>query len=171
MKNCYEKTVQNMASVMVYNIRNTIRQYCAKKRSRKTDELIVVGKCINEHLQQNDVCIVEFINATSQLIPLKEEKNKIPHTCCNYVQSMKCIKEHIRTVPCAAQNETLLMEFLRKIFGPMVDLMCGDYSESNNKCRELGPAPKPNKPNTKRYVSFVILLTDLLKSMKNFGGF
>lgn len=66
------------------------------------------------------------------------------------------------------------MEMLSGLFANMVDFSCGEYSDSSDKCDELGPIQVPveekqepieKKRTNSKYTSFMFALIDLLQSM------
>lgn len=170
-KSCYEKSLQNTVSIFVYTIRNTVRQYCGKKLSSRSKKLINASNCLNEHIRNNDKCLVNFNDRTRALIPTDDDAMKIPYSCCIYIDTMNCYRKQIASTACAAKDEDLLMEFMTSLFTPLVDLLCGDYNPSTNRCDSvIVPKGDPSyKENS--YYSFVFVLIDLLQSMKGFHAF
>lgn len=62
-----------------------------------------------------------------------------------------------------------MMDFIRGIFGSVVDVMCGEYNEYTNKCKELSPAPQFKLENRRTYESFIFVLLDLFDTLNTFS--
>lgn len=123
-KKCYKKEILDMANVLVYSIKSNVRQFCRKK-TKKLTKLLENTPCINTVIQDNR-CIVLFANNTKQLIPAKmSDQSKIRHTCCFYVESMRCSDEYLDALPCIRDNKEIMLDFVRGIFGSFIDVMCG----------------------------------------------
>lgn len=80
LKACYRKEMQDIANLIIYSVKSTMRMFC-RKRSKKLDALLAATPCFNRHLRPDDGCIMQFVNETKQLIPIKQHNLKIPHTC------------------------------------------------------------------------------------------
>ena len=78
---CYQKSVRDQANILIYSIRQNLRRFCGKKGSKLVKNYIKLGPCANKYAQQNDFCIAKFTNQTKQLINIKDDSKKIPHTC------------------------------------------------------------------------------------------
>ena len=85
-----------------------------------------------------------------------------------YVDSLKCSDGFLESVPCIRKHKELMLDFVRGIFGSMVDIMCGDYNENTTRCEELEPLPKSRNHSRKQYNNFVFLMIDLLDTIKSF---
>src|SRR5699024_8578195 len=85
-----------------------------------------------------------------------------------YVKSMKCSDDVMTKTPCIGEHKEMLLDFLRGLFGNFAASFCREYNETTERCRELGPPPKPQKKNKKHYTTFLFVLLDLLESFTNF---
>lgn len=169
MKNCYPKEVQDMANLMIYSVKSNVRLFCRKK-TKKLIKLMEQTPCINREIVRDDVCLKKFSNDTLALIPWKgDDQTKMKHVCCNYVASMQCADDYMENVPCIRNNKGLMMDFIRGIFGSVVDVMCGEYNEYTNKCKELSPAPQFKLENRRTYESFIFVLLDLFDTLNTFS--
>lgn len=83
-RNCYNKDIQDYASIMIYTTKQNLRKYCGKQGSRTVRDLLKLAPCANKYVRpapQPMDCLNEFINKTAQLVNIKPDKVKIPHTC------------------------------------------------------------------------------------------
>lgn len=167
MKNCFEKTVKDYASMAIYTIRVNMKRFCGKEGSKQTREWLKLGPCANKHIQPYDICFQKFINQTKVLINIADDKKKFPHTCCNFVEGVRCGEAFLNNVPCIRPYANMFMDIFRGASGQMVDLACGDYNEQTDACERLGPPPKPVKPNKNRYKTAALVLIELLASIKD----
>lgn len=165
---CYKPEIRDMVKILIFSVKNMIKQFC-KKRSKKLSELLIVAKCVNEEIT-NDRCMHNFINKTSTFQYLSDDKKKLPYTCCEYNAALNCVENMIESIPCAAKNIQVTMDFVKGLFGNIANFACGEYSESTTRCEELGPPKVPlslTKP--KKYETFMFVLIDLLESMESFN--
>lgn len=79
-RTCYAKDVLDLANIVVYSVKNGIKQFC-RKRTKKLKKLLTVTPCINKHIQRRDRCIAGFINETKQLINIEQDNLKIRYAC------------------------------------------------------------------------------------------
>ncbi|CAG2167406.1 unnamed protein product [Oppiella nova] len=94
------------------------------------------------------------------------DKRKIPHNCCEYFRIFSCSETRMRTVKgCTEQQIDITLDWIRSLFGNVIDLICSDYTEGSDKCSSLEPVPKKRK-NQRRPKSFMLPLVDLLASFK-----
>ncbi len=146
-----------------------IKQFC-KKRSKKLSKLFPIAQCINSQVN-NDRCMRNFIQHTATFQYLPDDAKKLPYTCCEYNAALECIEQMIESIPCAAKDLQVTMDFVKGLFGNMANFACGEYSESTTRCQELGPPPKMQIPQkkSKKYETVMFVLIDLLESMKGFS--
>ncbi len=170
MKTCFKKEIVHLATVYLYSVRSTFnRRLCAKNLKRATP-LVEGAACLNRHYFPNDRCIDAFVNATAQLVPLADDRLKMPHVCCNGVKLIACLNRQIDSHACLVPNRDRLLGILQGAISGVSDLACSEYTESSDKCDRLGEPPKPVKPNKKIYHAVVLVLIDLIVSMKNFAA-
>lgn len=176
IKQCLRrKDIADLTAVILYSVKSSlVRQYCGRARSRKrVANLIKVSPCLNRHFLPQDRCITGFINATAALVALPDDGRKIPHTCCNYVRTLGCFEAQIEAQPCLLADRERILTIIKGLFNGVTDLMCGEYTEATDRCRQLGPppsAPLGPKNNSRHYASFIFLLTDLLASTASFSS-
>lgn len=60
------------------------------------------------------------------------------------------------------------MDYFRTGTSSITDIMCGDYTASTDACAKLGPPPKALTPNTKKYLTPMAMLIDLMESITDF---
>lgn len=70
-----------MANVLIYSIKNNVRQFCRKKTKKLTKLLQNTG-CINRNFIKDDKCLVLYANNTKELINWKgEDQIKVRYAC------------------------------------------------------------------------------------------
>lgn len=166
-RDCYQKDIRDMASVMVYSLKRVLRQFCSSKGSRnsRVARLLESAQCINKNIQKDDHCLRLFSEKTKKLIYTEaDDKTKIKHACCSHVESMKCSTDVLESVPCLRKNKDFLLSFVREIFGNFVGNFCRDLDH----CNELSPLPPPKSIPERKYNTFLFVLLDLLESFKSF---
>jgi len=180
-KECYAKSVQDYANILIYTTKRNLRKYCGKKGSRVVREMLKLAPCANKHVKGNPEtakCYVRYFNQTSQLINIKNDMIKIPHACCYFVEAIKCAEDFMNSIDCLRPHVPMLMDYFRTGTSSISDIMCGEYNDQTDACAKLGPAPAPAKRNTKKYLTPTSLLIDLMESIKDYtpspnmaGGF
>ena len=166
-KACFEKTVKDYTSLVVYTVRVNLKRFCGKQGSKMTREFLKMGPCANRYIQPNDHCFVRFINATKGLINIADDSKKFPHVCCNFVEGVRCGETFLNSVACIRPYVPMLMDLFRGASSSIADLACGEYNEGTDACEKLGPPPKPLKPNRNRYSTVALVLIELLASIKD----
>lgn len=169
IRECVPKNVADMTVMILYTIKgNLLRRYCSpsEKSVKEGAKLIGMAPCINTYLQPDDRCRMRFVNQTKQLVNVKDDWIKMPHICCNYVESMRCLDQQLNEHECLRTHHDYLMDLSRSFITSISDIMCGDYNEDTDRCDKLAPAPAPEKLNTKSYKTFIWVMTDILASMK-----
>lgn len=81
---------------------------------------------------------------------------------------MKCIENFLDKFPCARKDREIILDFIRGLSGNMIDVMCGDYNETTNKCSELKVPHIPSVKVKRDYKTFIFVLIDLVESMEDF---
>lgn len=81
IRRCYLPEVRDVAKVVVYSVKNTIKTYCKKRKSKKLLTLLGVAPCINKELHNKNTCIKKFATQVHELQFIENDKVKIPHTC------------------------------------------------------------------------------------------
>lgn len=168
IRECVPKKVADMTVMILYTIKgNLLRRYCSGEKSAKeAAKLIGMAPCINAYLQPDDRCSMRFVNQTKQLVNVKDDWVKMPHICCNYVESMRCLDRQLNEHECLRRHHDYLMDLSRSFITSISDIMCGDYNEDTDRCDKLGPPPTPKTFNSKQYKTFIWVMTDILASMK-----
>lgn len=169
-KTCFKKEIVHLATVYLYSVRNTFNRRLCAKNLKKAAPLVESASCLNRQYFPNDRCIDVFVNATAQLVPLADDSLKMPHVCCNGVKLIACLNQQIDSHACLVPNRDRLLAILQGAISGVSDLACSEYTESSDKCDRLGAPPKPEKPNKKTYHAVVLVLIDLIVSMKNFAA-
>jgi len=171
-KECYEKSIRDYAQILIYTTKRNLRKYCGKKGSKVVKEMLKLAPCANKHIKNvraNSApmkCMIAYINATSELIHIKEDKIKIPHACCFFQEGIKCAEEFLTSIPCMRAHVPTLMEYFRTGTGSITELVCGEYNDQTDACERLGRPPTPTeKHESKRYLTPTSLLIDLIESM------
>ncbi|KAI2804599.1 hypothetical protein BLOT_003586 [Blomia tropicalis] len=172
-KSCFKKDVKHLGSVYLYSVRNTFnRRICGPKNVKKVQPLIQdANNCINRHYYtKGHDCILSFTNHTAQLVTLKDDKIKFPHVCCNNIKLMACLNGVIDSNQCLQPHRDRLLSVITGAASGISDIACGEFTDSSDKCDRLGSPPIPEVPNRKKYHALVLVLIDLVVSMKNFSS-
>lgn len=142
---CLKGQSKNIVSVITYSIKSTTNGYCKNPNSKRATELVDSAKCANRATYGK--CQHEFIDRIWSTESLKSQ-DKLAHTCCGYVDVAKCIRIQSKGVPeCTEKRIELNHQYIKRFFDAAVDVICGDYNESTDKCDKLR---KPSKPKTGR---------------------
>lgn len=164
ISSCYTSEVKDLAKIMVFSVKNAIKQFC-KKKTKKLADLLAVTPCINRNLRHGP-CYTQFLNATRNVQFLSNDKIKMPHMCCQYAFMTRCIENELQALECARRGTDTIMDFINSVVGNMASVACGEWSEASDKCDSLGAMPKTKKTSNKKYASFLFLLVDTLDSIK-----
>lgn len=81
---------------------------------------------------------------------------------------MECVEEIFDTQECLRRNKLVMMDWVRSLTGPFVDMMCGEYNEYTDSCAKLPPMPKlpPGVHSNKTYHSVMFPLIDFVLTTK-----
>jgi len=167
-KSCFERSIRDFSSVIIYTIKSNVRKYCQGKSKRKmVRELIKLGPCANKYVQPHDECLRKLIDKTSKLVNVKNDKIKIPYSCCYYQDMIHCVEDFLGAIPCIRTQVPTLMEYYRTNAASLTDMTCGDYTDATDACERLGPVPKAPE-NRRHYLTPFSLAFDMLDGMQNF---
>lgn len=176
-RECYAKSIRDYANILIYTTKRNLRKYCGtsnKKGSRVVKEMLKLAPCANKHLRatrantEARACYRKYINATSQLVNIADDHRKIPHACCLFADAVSCAEDVLGNIPCIRPHIQTLMDYFRTGTSSITDIMCGDYTASTDACAKLGPPPKALTPNTKKYLTPMAMLIDLMESITDF---
>ncbi len=82
-----------------------------------------------------------------------------------YHKIFDCIQaQGIRVKGCTDKHLEISADYIKSHFSNALDLMCGDYSDSSDKCDTV-PKLSKRKKNQRRTKSFVMPLVKLLKDL------
>lgn len=165
-KNCLEKQIRTISSVLIFSIKNNIRKFCTGKKSKLITDLVSVGACANQEIRLQVPCMEMFQNVTKQLLYLPDDRFKIPHACCNYVEAMSCASTFLDNTHCARNKKPIILDFIRGLIGGVTDLICTEYDGSTDKCDKL-PKAVPKQKNKRIYLNFVTVMIDVMDSIKD----
>ncbi|KAH9410293.1 hypothetical protein TYRP_010051 [Tyrophagus putrescentiae] len=123
---CYQPEIRDIGRILIFSVKNMIKQFC-KKRSKKLSKLFPIAQCINSQVN-NDRCMRNFIQHTATFQYLPDDAKKLPYTCCEYNAALECIEQMIESIPCAAKDLQVTMDFVKGLFGNMANFACGVMS-------------------------------------------
>lgn len=102
-------------------------------------------------------------------VQVQQSQLALPLYSSNNVKLMTCLNKLIDSQSCLAPHRDRLLGVIQGVTSGVSDIACGEYTDSSDRCDRLGPAPKSAKPNKKQYHALVLVLIDLLISMKSFA--
>jgi len=159
---CFKNLSKQVFGVLIYSIKNTMKQYC-RKDSKKLDVLLKAVPCLNKNDNEVTKCYAQFVDGVLGAKNANDTK-KIPHLCCEYVNIFGCFEKKLQNAKhCNDKNIETVSDLIRSVIGNVVDLICGEYVEGSDKCAKLGPPPKKQKKQ-RRLKSFAVPVLDLLAS-------
>lgn len=76
---CFKGTLKQFGSLMIYSVRNSIKQFC-HKNNRRLESLFKTAVCVNRNRRSVNRCMSQLID---HLIGIKyaEDKKKMPLIC------------------------------------------------------------------------------------------
>ncbi|KAH7638603.1 hypothetical protein HUG17_2636 [Dermatophagoides farinae] len=161
---CSSGPSKEFASIILFSLRRVTRQYCRKTAAnkRKHTKLFAMYTCSNQLSNQTGECLEKYIDSLLSTVKLSTIEQKIPYTCCNYFELLKCTDDVFHSeVKCADSSETF-QEFVRTIFDDIINVACGDYVEFSDKCQQLPILSLPvQRKNQKRPKSILIPLIEI----------
>lgn len=83
---------------------------------------------------------------------------------------MACLNGVIDSNQCLQPHRDRLLSVITGAASGISDIACGEFTDSSDKCDRLGSPPIPEVPNRKKYHALVLVLIDLVVSMKNFSS-
>lgn len=169
-KACFKKEIVHLTTVYLYSVRSTFNRRLCAKNLKKAAPLVESAACLNRQYFPNDRCIDVFVNGTAQLVTLADDRLKMPHVCCNGVKLIACLSRQIDNHACLVPNRDRLLGILQGAISGVSDLACSEYNSDSDKCDRLGAPPRPEKPNKKIYHAVILVLIDLIVSMKHFAA-
>nr|XP_046908840.1 uncharacterized protein LOC124490399 [Dermatophagoides farinae] len=146
-KECYTSDVQNMAKIFVYSNKRTMKMYCGnvggggggRRKTKRLQKLLSIAPCLNIYLPQ-DKCLSQFIMKVRNLVQYQMNSEKIYHTCCYFVDLMKCFDNQLSKLSCATEERREeFAKLVRSLNGDMINVSCGDYNEQTDRCDYLKP--------------------------------
>ncbi|XP_046918274.2 uncharacterized protein LOC124498551 [Dermatophagoides farinae] len=141
ISDCYPPDEQRIFKIYFFSAKRTVKPFCTKKRTKKLQQLLELGPCLNTIINQID-CLDQLTNKTRELIPYQIGRDKINYACCYYVDALKCA-ENVLNIQCMTNNaKDVVLDLVRSIGGDMVNFACGDYTESTDRCDHIAPLPK-----------------------------
>lgn len=158
---CNKGAQKQLTSILLYSIKNVLKNYCSKKSKdkRKLPILLKVAKCWNENLGPINKCWRHFQDKLTDAMSL-ESRHRIPLMCCEFYVTKNCLIDSL-TPACPDQVDEV-QNSIENVSGNMIDAICGDYTDSSDKCSTL-PKPAHVKP-TKKWSTFFVPLIELWAS-------
>lgn len=124
-KECVKKEIANIIAIFLYSIRGSMtRPYCGRNIKKNAPQ-IRDSACLNKHFFSQYRCFEVFNNATAKLVNLKDDKVKIPHTCCNFNRFMACLENLLDSQSCTAVHKEQSMNLLKGATAGLTDVICG----------------------------------------------
>jgi hypothetical protein len=163
---CLKALSKQTISVILYSIKSLINQYCKKNsNNKKVEDLLSAASCANSATNEFNKCNIKYIDSLLAAQNTKEDRVKIAQMCCEYHKIFDCIQaQGIRVKGCTDKHLEISADYIKSHFSNVLDLMCGDYSESSDKCDSVPKLSKRRK-NQRRTKSFVMPLVKLLKDL------
>lgn len=80
---CYERSVRDIANIVLFNIKSLERKLCRRKGGRKLRTMLAVAPCMNRYAQPNTTCLDRFKGDLIEMYGWPSERNrlKIPFAC------------------------------------------------------------------------------------------
>ncbi|CAG2103781.1 unnamed protein product [Medioppia subpectinata] len=139
---CLKDLGKQVTGVIVYSVKNSVSQLC-KRDSKRLNELISAAPCMNRGSNEINKCYTRYIDGVMGAKHAVDKK-KIPHNCCEYFRIFACSETRMRKVKgCNEQQVDVTLDWIRSLFGNVIDLICSDYTEGSDKCAQLDPANAP----------------------------
>ena len=182
IKKCTKSLSKQLFSVYIFTIKSQLNQLC-KKDSKRRQEMLESSKCVNSAKQAFAQCVDRTIDHL-QRIKLVDDNKKIPHLCwsvamnnlifqgnylwvCSseYHDNKACNAEGARkSGQCTEENLEAIDRFVDSVAGNSLNLLCGDFQEVTDKCKNIGKLPQ-NVKNPKKYKSFFIPAIEVISSL------
>nr|XP_027205622.1 uncharacterized protein LOC113799220 [Dermatophagoides pteronyssinus] len=167
---CSSGPSKEFASIILFSLRRVTRQYCRKTHTnqRRHKKLFAMYKCSNQLSNQTGKCLEDYIDTLLSTVKLSTIQQKIPYTCCNYFELLKCTDDVFHSDQKCADSSETFQEFVRTIFDDIINVACGDYLEFSDKCQQLPLLTKPSLlKNKKRPKSILIPLIEIWDQSAN----
>lgn len=81
----------------------------------------------------------------------------------DYFKFLTCL-ETVTKTDCTQKETDKIQDFVRTVFTGIVDVACGEYTESSDKCDRL-PIPPKKQKSDKSYRTYFLPLVELWHSL------
>lgn len=145
--NCLDKRSKQVVSIIIYSIKSLINTYCKHPNAKRTTDLLAAGGCANLATMEYNKCQIEYTERLiNTLASTKDPKEMLGQMCCGYVGVHHCIRTKGNAVKgCEDKHVETHVQYNKGFFDNAVDVICGDYNDTSDKCERVKPMPGSKK--------------------------
>ncbi|XP_054166522.1 uncharacterized protein LOC128963993 [Oppia nitens] len=162
--NCLKGITKQISNLYVYSVNKFASGVCKSKR--RTIEFLSIGQCGNAANKSNKKCWDNWLFTTDSIGDIKDDKLKIPLSCCLVARMRSCLEQSFEKKPkqCKKQHIEVLDNMFNTFLVDSMAMLCGDYTEDGDKCDKI-VNKIPNRPfDPKKKLSPIIIMTKILSS-------
>lgn len=160
---CLSGTAKQFGNVILFSYRTSVKQYCNLKSKRRSESMVVMGKCMNQNQKAGHKCLAKYVESLQRGKRAEPKSNRIGYSCCEYFTFLSCL-EGVTKANCTPKETEKIQEFVRNLFNGIIDMACGTFQENSDTCEKLPPPPKKKKAD-KSYNSYFLPLVELWHSL------
>ncbi|XP_054164469.1 uncharacterized protein LOC128962140 [Oppia nitens] len=158
---------KQLFSVYVFTIKSQLTQLCKTKPTQRLRDMLSASKCVNRAKPVFTKCVQRTVDHLQRIRLLASDTMKIPHLCCEYNTNKQCNREgSAKITDCTDRDMEIVDRFVDSVAGNSMNLLCGDYDESSDKCKSLPKLPK-NIKKPQKFKSFFIPSIEVISSLQS----
>ncbi|CAG2114351.1 unnamed protein product [Medioppia subpectinata] len=144
MTNREVETSRHVTNLFMFSIKKVFTKRCRSETTRSI--FIKAGKCANLAKPDTVQCYDRYTTETEQVnrakkTIIKNDRHLIPLICCSYHRFHDCVNEAWAKTndaePCNKKAQTELDGYVTETMYDILQYLCGDYQDNNDKCDNL----------------------------------
>ncbi|XP_050037817.1 uncharacterized protein [Dermacentor andersoni] len=123
-------------------------------------------KCMNSVGAKLNICIKNLYEGLQTAVSNAQREEIVYYSCCSYHSTVDCAEAALADCdePDSPARE-YITSVMERVFGQVLELVCGPYSRGSASCREQPPLP-PLAANAPRTPSLVELAIQIATSLR-----
>lgn len=133
---CFDGIAKGALQVMIEAAREQYMNFC-DETNEKYKVYFDNIECVNKAGPGLTPCVNGLYVGLHRAASKANEQPKIAYACCDYIDFKSCAKKALRSLCGSTESEEFFNEIIEKVFGEVLNLTCGKFSNELSLCDAL----------------------------------